>query len=172
MATERVVLVTGVSRDLGARFARVLAAEEQIEVVGLDVVPPRHDLGRADFVRADIRNPFIAKVIADAAAEGLIQRHNPTDESAEAAEPLADWERELLEEGAPEQSSAETEKVADEAIAEADLAEAVTAEQSVEGEAATETADDAAGAEAHDEAIAAAADEPVAEVADAETAAK
>jgi UDP-glucose 4-epimerase len=64
MATERVVLVTGVSRDLGARFASSLAAEEQVEVVGLDVIPPRHDLGKADFVRADIRNPVIAKVIA------------------------------------------------------------------------------------------------------------
>jgi UDP-glucose 4-epimerase len=64
MATERVVLVTGVSRDLGARFARMLAADEHVEVVGLDVVPPRHDFGKADFVRADIRNPVIAKVIA------------------------------------------------------------------------------------------------------------
>src|SRR5215216_6097315 len=64
MATERVVLVTGVSRDLGARFASSLAAEEHVEVVGLDVIPPRHDLGKADFVRADIRNPVIAKVIA------------------------------------------------------------------------------------------------------------
>jgi UDP-glucose 4-epimerase len=64
MATERVVLVTGVSRDLGARFASSLAAEEHVEVVGLDVIPPRHDLGNADFVRADIRNPVIAKVIA------------------------------------------------------------------------------------------------------------
>jgi UDP-glucose 4-epimerase len=64
MATKRVVLVTGVSRDLGARFARLLAAEERLEVVGLDVVPPRHDLGKAEFVRADIRNPVIAKVIA------------------------------------------------------------------------------------------------------------
>jgi UDP-glucose 4-epimerase len=64
MATERVVLVTGVSRDLGARFASSLAAEEQVEVVGLDVIPPRHDLGKANFVRADIRNPVIAKVIA------------------------------------------------------------------------------------------------------------
>ena len=35
-----------------------------VEVVGLDVVPPRHDLGKAEFVRADIRNPVIAKVIA------------------------------------------------------------------------------------------------------------
>jgi UDP-glucose 4-epimerase len=64
MATKRVVLVTGVSRDLGARFARSLAADDDVEVVGLDLIPPRHDLGTADFVRADIRNPVIAKVIA------------------------------------------------------------------------------------------------------------
>ena len=64
MATKRVVLVTGVSRDLGARFARSLAADKDVEVVGLDVIPSRHDLGAADFVRADIRNPVIAKVIA------------------------------------------------------------------------------------------------------------
>jgi UDP-glucose 4-epimerase len=64
MATEQVVLVTGVSRDLGGRFVRLLAADERLEVVGLDVVPPRHDLGKAEFVRADIRNPVIAKVIA------------------------------------------------------------------------------------------------------------
>src|SRR5688572_28326823 len=97
---------------------------------------------------------LLTRIIADAAAEGLIQRHNPTDESAEAAEPLADWERELLEQSAPEQSSAETEKVADEEIAASDLAEAVEAEQAVEGEAANGTAADAAGAEAHDEAVA------------------
>jgi small subunit ribosomal protein S2 len=112
---------------------------------------------------------LLTRIIADAAAEGLIQRHNPTDESAE-AEPLADWERELLEQGAPAQSSAETEKVADENIAAADLAEAVEAEQAAEGEAATETAADAAGAEAHDEAIADAAGEPVADVEAAEAA--
>ena len=64
MATKRVVLVTGVSRDLGARFARSLAADQDVEVVGLDVIPPRHDLGSAEFVRADIRTPVIAKVIA------------------------------------------------------------------------------------------------------------
>jgi UDP-glucose 4-epimerase len=64
MATKRVVLVTGVSRDLGVRFARSLADDQDVEVVGLDVIPPRHDLGSADFVRADIRSPVIAKVIA------------------------------------------------------------------------------------------------------------
>ena len=33
-------------------------------VIGVDVVPPRGDLGDVSFVRADIRNPVIAKVIA------------------------------------------------------------------------------------------------------------
>src|SRR5215218_3244216 len=72
MAGEGVVLVTGVSRDLGARFARSLAAEDGPEVVGIDVIPPRHDLGRADFIRADIRNPVISKVIATRGVDSVV----------------------------------------------------------------------------------------------------
>lgn len=61
----RVVLVTGVSRDLGRRFARAAAEHPNVDrVIGVDVVPPRGDVGRTSFVRADIRNPVIAKVIA------------------------------------------------------------------------------------------------------------
>jgi UDP-glucose 4-epimerase len=61
----RVALVTGVSRDLGRRFARLLAATEGIDrVIGVDVVPPRGDIGAMSFIRADIRTPVIAKVIA------------------------------------------------------------------------------------------------------------
>jgi UDP-glucose 4-epimerase len=60
----RVVLVTGVSRDFGGRFARRIAADPAVDrVIGVDVVPPRVDLGSVSFVRADIRNPVIAKVI-------------------------------------------------------------------------------------------------------------
>jgi len=60
----RVVLVTGVARDLGRRFARQLAAAPDVDrVIGVDVQPPRGDLGAVSFVRADIRNPVIAKVI-------------------------------------------------------------------------------------------------------------
>ncbi|GAA3210182.1 30S ribosomal protein S2 [Microbacterium terregens] len=110
---------------------------------------------------------LLTRIIADAAAEGLIQRHQPSD-AAEAAEPLTDWERELLEQSTPEQSSAETEKVADVALAEAEASELVVDEQAAEVEAATESADDVAGAEAHDEAIADAAGEPVADVEAAE----
>jgi UDP-glucose 4-epimerase len=72
MAGERVVLVTGVSRDLGARFARSLAADGNVEVVGIDVIPPRHDLGTAEFIRADIRNPVISKVIATRGVDTVV----------------------------------------------------------------------------------------------------
>ena len=61
----RVVLVTGVSRDIGRRFARAAATDPSIDrVIGVDVVPPRGDIGDVSFVRADIRNPVIAKVLA------------------------------------------------------------------------------------------------------------
>ena len=61
----RVVLVTGISRDIGRRFARAAANDPSIDrVIGVDVVPPRGDIGDVSFVRADIRNPIIAKVIA------------------------------------------------------------------------------------------------------------
>jgi len=61
----KVVLVTGVSRDLGRRCARALAATPGVDrVIGVDVVPPPGDIGDVSFVRADIRNPVIAKVIA------------------------------------------------------------------------------------------------------------
>jgi UDP-glucose 4-epimerase len=61
----RVVLVTGVSRDLGRRFAREIAQDPAVRrVIGVDVIPPRGDIGSVSFVRADIRNPVIAKIIA------------------------------------------------------------------------------------------------------------
>ncbi|WP_148573999.1 NAD-dependent epimerase/dehydratase family protein [Nocardioides caldifontis] len=61
----RIILVTGVSNDLGGRFARRIASDPEVDrVIGVDVVPPRRDLGAVRFVRADIRNPVIAKVIA------------------------------------------------------------------------------------------------------------
>ena len=71
MAGEQVVLVTGVSRDLGSRFARSLA-ETDAEVIGIDVVPPRHDLANAEFIRADIRNPVISKVIATRGVDTVV----------------------------------------------------------------------------------------------------
>ncbi len=73
----RVVLVTGVSRHLGSRLAGVLAVDDSIErVIGVDTVSPgramREQLGRTEFVRADIRNPLIAKVVAQADVDTVV----------------------------------------------------------------------------------------------------
>lgn len=60
----RVVLVTGVAGDLGRRFARRLADHPDIDrVIGVDVTPPKLGTGAMQFIRADIRNPVIAKVL-------------------------------------------------------------------------------------------------------------
>ena len=65
----RVVLVTGVSRSLGGQMARRIAADPEVEqVIGVDVIAPRPGdeitAENFEFVRADIRNPIISKVIA------------------------------------------------------------------------------------------------------------
>ncbi len=71
--SARVVLVTGVSRYLGGRLAAQLSDDSSIErLIGVDVVPPRTDVGRTEFVRADIRNPIIAKVIASAEVDTVV----------------------------------------------------------------------------------------------------
>ncbi|RMI30854.1 NAD-dependent epimerase/dehydratase family protein [Nocardia stercoris] len=64
----RVVLVTGVSRFFGGNVVSRLAADDAVErIIAVDARQPSPELlrrmGRAEFVRADIRNPLIRKVI-------------------------------------------------------------------------------------------------------------
>jgi len=68
-----VVLVTGVSRYLGGRFARLLMDQPGItRVIGVDVIPPAVDIGSVEFVRADIRNPMIAKIMTQAEVDTVV----------------------------------------------------------------------------------------------------
>ncbi len=69
----RVVLVTGVSRYMGGRFARLLSTDPEVErVIGVDVIPPAHDIGATGFVRADIRNPVIGRIIEHAGVDTVV----------------------------------------------------------------------------------------------------
>ncbi|MGH3311819.1 MAG: NAD-dependent epimerase/dehydratase family protein [Streptomyces sp.] len=62
----RVVLVTGVARQLSGHFVRRVQREPDVDrVIGVDALRPPHDLGDADFVRADIRQPDIARLLAE-----------------------------------------------------------------------------------------------------------
>jgi small subunit ribosomal protein S2 len=93
---------------------------------------------------------LLTRIIADAAAEGLIQRHQKPEEGTE-VEPLAAWEAELLQasetaaaDTTPSQSSAETAKVADENVA----AEAAADVESATGAEVTDEAATTHSAEA------------------------
>ncbi|HEX6366620.1 MAG TPA: 30S ribosomal protein S2, partial [Agromyces sp.] len=118
---------------------------------------------------------LLTRIVADAAAEGLIERHQKPEAegNVSAVEPLAEWEQELLQAQTPEQSSPETAKV-DEATAEteevAEVIDAVSADATAE--AATESEADAeAAAAAETPAEAAAAETPAEAEAEAEAAA-
>jgi UDP-glucose 4-epimerase len=72
-----VVLVTGASHFFGGHLAARLAAHPEIDLVlAVDTAPPHRDLlrrmGRAEFVRADIRNPLISKVIERASVDTVV----------------------------------------------------------------------------------------------------
>ena len=78
----RTVLITGVSRHLGGAYARRLSREETVDrIIGVDVVPPRHGIGRAEFVRADIRSPLITRILSDNEVLSLIHISEPTRRS-------------------------------------------------------------------------------------------
>ncbi len=73
----KVVLVTGACRFLGGYLTARLAQNPLINrVIAVDAVAPSKDLlrrmGRAEFVRADIRNPFIAKVIRNGDVDTVV----------------------------------------------------------------------------------------------------
>lgn len=73
----KVVLVTGACRFLGGYLTSRLAQNPMINrVIAVDALAPSKDLlrrmGRAEFVRADIRNPFIAKVIRNGDVDTVV----------------------------------------------------------------------------------------------------
>ena len=72
MAKQR-VLITGVSRFLGGRLAQRLEQDPEVEtIVGVDLEQPSVDLTRTEYIRADIRNPLILKVLNAAEIDTLV----------------------------------------------------------------------------------------------------
>ncbi|MCX4639902.1 NAD-dependent epimerase/dehydratase family protein [Streptomyces sp. RPA4-5] len=69
----KVVLVTGVARQLGGRFVRRIQRDPDVDrVIGVDAVPPEHHLGGAEFLKADIRHPAIARVLAETGVDTVV----------------------------------------------------------------------------------------------------
>lgn len=58
------VVIAGVATRWGAGLARALARRDDVgEVIGIDTTEPDADLGRTEFIEADIRNPVISRIL-------------------------------------------------------------------------------------------------------------
>ncbi|MEU3711449.1 NAD-dependent epimerase/dehydratase family protein [Streptomyces catenulae] len=69
----RVVLVTGVARQLAGRLVRRILRDPSVErVIGVDAVAPVHPLGGAEFLQADIRHLAIARVLAETGVDTVV----------------------------------------------------------------------------------------------------
>jgi UDP-glucose 4-epimerase len=69
----KTVLVTGAARQLSGRFVRHIQREPGVDrVIGVDSRAPGHPLGDAAFVRADIRQPSIATVLAEHGVDTVV----------------------------------------------------------------------------------------------------
>jgi UDP-glucose 4-epimerase len=61
---KRRVLVTGVARWWGALLVQRLVEDPSVaEVIGIDTREPRYDLGRADYLKLDVRHSLIGKLV-------------------------------------------------------------------------------------------------------------
>jgi len=64
VARKRRILVTGVARWWGALVVQRLVEDPDVaEVIGIDIREPRYDLGRADYLKLDIRHSLIGKLV-------------------------------------------------------------------------------------------------------------
>ena len=72
-AGKRRVLITGVSRFLGLRLAKRLEDDPDVEaVIGVDLEEPTVPIKGLEFVRADIRNPMVARVLEATKVDTLV----------------------------------------------------------------------------------------------------
>lgn len=79
----RRVLVTGIANDLATMVAAELEQRDDVEeVIGVDTSEPTRPLARTEFVRADLRNPLVARVIEASAVDTIIHLGTHTGPSS------------------------------------------------------------------------------------------
>ena len=92
--TGLTVLVTGVTRVLGSSLAGRLAAHPAVDrVIGVDAALPepaaRARMGLAEFARADIRSPLIARVLDAAGVDTVVHASASSTPAGTAARSMA-----------------------------------------------------------------------------------
>ena len=77
---KRRVLVTGVARWWGALVVQRLVEDPDVaEVIGIDIREPRYDLGRADYLKLDIRDSLIGKLVRSVGIDTVVHTLTSVD---------------------------------------------------------------------------------------------
>lgn len=70
---KRRILVTGVARWWGALVVQRLVEDPDVaEVIGIDIREPRYDLGRADYLKLDVRHSLIGKLVRSVGIDTVV----------------------------------------------------------------------------------------------------
>src|SRR3712207_4801464 len=70
---KRRVLITGVSGFLGLRLAKRLEHSAAVDhLVGVDLEEPPVEIKGLEFIRADIRNPLVARILETTEVDTLV----------------------------------------------------------------------------------------------------
>jgi UDP-glucose 4-epimerase len=79
-ARKRRILVTGVARWWGALLVQRLVEDPGVgEVIGIDTLEPHYDLGRADFLKLDIRHSLIGKLVRAVGIDTVVHTNTIVD---------------------------------------------------------------------------------------------
>jgi len=70
---KRRILVTGVARWWGALVVQRLVEDPDVaEVIGIDIREPHYDLGRADYLKLDVRHSLIGKLVRSVGIDTVV----------------------------------------------------------------------------------------------------
>ncbi len=70
---SRRILITGLSSQWGGRLAQMLEREPGVEaVIGLDTDDPQHELDRTEFVRAELEEGVLRRIVRAAAIDTVV----------------------------------------------------------------------------------------------------
>lgn len=84
----RRVLVTGISNELATMVAGELERRDDVEeIIGVDTHEPARSLVRTEFVRADLRNPLVSRVIEASAVDTIVHLGTHTGPSSSGGRP-------------------------------------------------------------------------------------
>jgi UDP-glucose 4-epimerase len=73
VASKRRILIAGIGTHWGAELALRLELDERVEqVIGIDTTPPPVELGRTEYLEADIRSPLLARLLPTTGVDTVV----------------------------------------------------------------------------------------------------